>query len=348
MRKQMFENKCRLCGGKVSRGICVECGLDQRKTHATIIKDYDDEKSDTATPPNYKQKAKLLKWGVIILVGGNILGGLVGMITSSFSRIADLTEQEVFFSQEEIVSKQEEIVDNCNYLFHAFQTAEITNEYATDNITLPTSGETFTISLESGFYEVGVDLPTGIYQVEGMIDSAIQILNEDYKKSSYDIIYDDQVVDGGKSYPVEVYLMEGTVFYISDGEFQFTSELADVVSMEPIEEAEITDKYYITETELVGVNIPEGFYDISVPNNHRSWSEVIYPNDEDSNSIILNLNTYQQLEEYDTRKEVIRNVPLWEGITLELQQDDILILTPTTRSIENIKDKYEDFVIRSW
>ena len=369
----MFGGRCSLCGGKLSRGVCVECGLDQKEQKRRSKAGYsstvssDMEYSSTintdiehssqprqnvttttyhTTAENKKKKTSILKWVILTFIGFNVLGvvlsgigGIVGYMTNT------IIQENGPDSMEQVVYTQEEIEENSKYFLLPFKIKELTSEYTEHQVSIPTSGEAFDVLLDSGFYEVGVDLPTGIYNVEGALDSAIEIINEKYEKSCYDYVMEEQITDSGKSFPVEIYLMEGTILYISRGEFQFTSEVADVSSMVIPEESEAVDSYYVTETEEIGINIPEGIYNISIPNNHRSSIELFLEDRvEDYEYLGINLNTYEEGYEFEAAQEVVRNVPLWKGLTLELEQDDFIILTPVERNTENMSNKFEEFM----
>jgi len=163
--------KCHLCGGKVSGGVCADCGM--KKSYITSKSRLNDNgereprpdrkqtevrKDETVnqnnpTPvynpkPPVKGNKKKFKLLPVLLI-------IFGIIPSIFQYAND-------YKQEQQNERRQAIQDSMNGF-----------EYGTDEFDryihsyedILETGEYYGVTLSEGSYEVGVDIPTGIYRI---------------------------------------------------------------------------------------------------------------------------------------------------------------------------------------
>ena len=162
----MFGRKCTLCGGRLDgSNVCIECGLDNKKTdaHYIVNKSECDKKPLTHVhedkkEPRYKEvktkKGKKFVGKVAITIAVlSIFGEIGSFLPEIFENIGGTGFEEIIqvfeedFNYESVPEYYEEDYDP-----YAYVTREI-----------PAEGDEYSTVLYQGEYVVGIHIPEGIY-----------------------------------------------------------------------------------------------------------------------------------------------------------------------------------------
>lgn len=308
----MRRRRCSLCGGKLVKNRCVECGLDNAQNDERyknrVNKSVCDDKPMThvheEVKPNVTQKMDIAKGITLFLTIGSLALGAWGTIKDA------VFEPEFEGWQEEAVYE-----DQDPYEF-------VTRELLED-------GEIYEIVLEPGNYQVGVHIPEGTY---------LAVPEEGYEE--YINLRDEQ---NGIYYFIDFGDYEGAVWEqddvrLYDGanlevptrmKVKLYSENAQISQMHGTENS-ITQEVMIQGNAMAGREFEPGMYDISfVPEEDEQdeYGKVTYtPSIEDMENGIFDGTIY--FDEY-WGAETFHNVWLPEGTTVVVEGLKEIKLTPS-------------------
>ena len=274
----MVAVRCFLCGGRVSNGVCTECGMPQRKrseeynlnnspcdagpmTHVHDHGTADRRKSNRATHDGQEERTsaetrrresaseqrirrnRAARGIAVIIVCVIIIVSIVGLVENN----------HIDFSGNDMNWENHESSKTYSDDYYDFVTYEISD-----------SGESYTDTLYAGYYTVGYDLPEGVYTMNLESGSGSVEINNDGQKI---YMYESLGTDYGYETLENVRLYQGTQIIVSGGtELEVSTENAQMnqaVSktenpLDPVNgTVEVTDRALVA-----GIDFPEGSYDI--------------------------------------------------------------------------------------
>lgn len=256
--------RCFLCGGRVSGGVCTECGMPQRR-HAenyklneseceqkplTHVHDSEDTRektprADRSDRKSYAETQRRLERRKSAGKGNRAIFVIPVAIVFLFIAFPAIKNQ----------------IDSGGFGWD--RTDETEYDYNDTTYDIPADGEVYTTELSPGCYTVGYDLPEGQYDLALIYgDGSLNIANDEQFIYRYEILGGEQGVT--QLYAVPLY--QGTQIQISGGaELSLSTENAQVdkwmekePNVLPSEMAVI-----VTDTALVaGTDFPAGTYDL--------------------------------------------------------------------------------------
>lgn len=367
----MRKNRCQLCGGKIHQGRCSLCGwinqtedsyllntssCDTKKlTHVHEEDSYGSWKNESSEKkkspkksqkesnqprtkradhrgrantdiyrnqrsekPKKKSVGTLIGLLVTILLAPGALEGAAKLVQNISEKINPKIETTVLSQQD-------------GYDPYAYVTRELSQQ-----------GESWEEILEPGNYDVGTDMPEGVYEVALYQGEGSMNLDDAENGIYLWRFFSEEDVEEAVTQFDDLRLYEGAHLSIADGlvlELSTSNgQSKDMSSLEnPLTETVSLEK----EVRLTaGEDFPAGVYDIQI---EEGWSIFSYEiprqgmgeDDEymDYNSIILSAEG-----EYEKR---YKNVVLPQGTVVEAQDED-MILVPSSRIVsENYSDYYK-------
>ncbi len=259
-----MRRECSLCGGRLEKNICVECGLDNSKNderYVSLGKTHKESDSMTHVHTKYepfagktvtkewvkthkpgkkeKSKSKIVPIIVVIVLFGNMIPAFFAVLSNLFYK--GVATPEVW---------QEEVVDDP----YMFVVAEI-----------PEAGVDYAIELGAGTYKGGVHIPSGVYEVsflpeEGVEDCYAELTMNDAYNGIYQSFY---FSDAEQLYDISDFrIYHGGIMELAGrGTLYFHSENAQTQDVY-YQENPNTQVYNLSEQAEVGYDIPEGVYDV--------------------------------------------------------------------------------------
>lgn len=343
----MAKTRCFLCGGRVSNGVCTECGMPQRQH----VKDYDLNKSDCDDKPlthvhedvsyrtdrSYKQSTyaerqrkteyrkatgkssgKLV--GIIVVIIVILI--VVSVINNAVINNARLTIKDMFDNEFDL-DWNENQDDTWTEDYSALTLDDAEYDYAVYDI--PEEGAAYDAYLAAGTYKVGCHLPEGTYDLlvlygYGTIDV------EDDENGCYIYEWLDSNEDGGYGQIYNLRLYQGAKVYVSDGvELKLSTTNAQSEKMLEGVPNTLTETVSVGNEPLqAGRDFPAGVYDIysmegsGVVDIYVSWDE-----DDDQDYTYLDSEMLQSVDDADSEGRMegyalkICNVELEDGMYID-------------------------------
>lgn len=338
--------KCCICDGQIVNGRCVECGMrmadDSREANSrqhgeTADREdrheykkwvgtqgqkaakephpYQNQKSSRNSSQKNKagnkKRLNVIKTAsILVVVITVVIEALQGYRFDVAEKVEDLG---AWFTEESVVEEER---DPYEY---------VTRELAAE-------GESYEISLGTGFYEVGVQIPEGNYTLTAEADCNIDLSIND--SENYINLW-ESLSDIDREYCVDelsdVRLYSGAkVRLLGSGSLLLVSENAQTQSMaemveNPMKET-VTVKTDDSKRYVAGSDFPEGTYDLSIVQGNIEV--CLYEESEDKYSIYFTVGT-----DYGTT--TIHNVDFSVGDDLNIStfregEEVVLELIPTT------------------
>ena len=358
--------KCCICDGKIVNGRCVECGMrmtdESRESNMNVgsqktenmkqraemagradrhedkkwsdiqgqkavkgLHPYKSQKNSRKNKAGNKKNLNVIKIASILVVVITVV--IEGIQEYRFDTHESVEDLSAWFTEESVVEEER---DPYEY---------VTRELAAE-------GESYEISLGTGFYEVGVQIPEGNYTLTAEVDCNIDLSINDSENyinlwESFSDLERDYCVDELS----DVRLYSGAkVRLLGSGSLLLVSENAQTQSMaemveNPMKEV-VTIKTDKEKRYVAGMDFPEGTYDISI--RQGDIGVDLYEESEDKYSVYFSLST-----NYGTT--TIHNVEFSVGDDLNISmysegEEVVLELIPTSVVPAPIESDMEDTV----
>ncbi len=270
----MLWKSCTLCGGRLnSNGVCVECGLDNKKTDAIYVINKSDCDKKPLThiheekQPDWKKpspaKSKKVKGNDsyykkrIILIVSIVVGFylVIGIVAGIIYKISDSNENWI----------EEEVVMDLPDDPYAYVTREI-----------PSEGEVYSIELRQGEYVVGAHIPEGIYTCHSA-GAYAEIDVEDDENCIW--LY--EWVEDGNEILEDIRLYEGAKVIVRGISIMtFETENAQMDGLELPENGLPEGTVYVSDGDVAGIHFLPGVYDIAAKKGEGQIVINIYDEDE--------------------------------------------------------------------
>lgn len=340
----MFKKRCYLCGGKVSGGRCVDCGLREKKTEkktyrlnysatekriknrASVESLQDKKEVQKVQKPKKEEKDRVSQMKTPAPARRNkrrfgTLGFIISIILVVLGAIGSYTKEKY-----ETVTTESEAYVPYEYTAH-----ELSDE-----------GEVFEIILEPGQYKTGVHIPEGRYVVY-LEEGRGNALVDDYENSIYmwqsfgDEEEYDEVLEWG-----DVRLYQGSIFEVSGNvRLRLYTENAQSGMLSSIENP-LTEEVLLRkgETVIAGEDFPEGVYDFQAISDWTtiSYRIPLYTDYEDEELNFLNETEWVSSNDLDF---VYRNVVLPAGTAVCAQDADGMLVPSQVVETEDYDSYYD-------
>lgn len=340
----MFKKRCYLCGGKVSGGRCVDCGLREKKTEkktyrlnysatekriknrASVESLQDKKEVQKVQKPKKEEKDRVSQMKTPAPARRNkrrfgTLGFIISIILVVLGVIGSYTKEKY-----ETVTTESEAYVPYEYTAH-----ELSDE-----------GEVFEIILEPGQYKTGVHIPEGRYVVY-LEEGRGNALVDDYENSIYmwqsfgDEEEYDEVLEWG-----DVRLYQGSIFEVSGNvRLRLYTENAQSGMLSSIENP-LTEEVLLRkgETVIAGEDFPEGVYDFQAISDWTtiSYRIPLYTDYEDEELNFLNETEWVSSNDLDF---VYRNVVLPAGTAVCAQDADGMLVPSQVVETEDYDSYYD-------
>lgn len=354
--------KCCICDGQIVNGRCVECGMrmtdESREANLNVGSQKTENMKQRAETADRADRHEYKKWvdtqgqkaakglhpyknqknkagnkknlNVIKIV--SILVVVITVVIEAFQEyrfdaVENVADLGAWFTEESVVEDER-------------------NPYEYVTRELAAEGESYEISLGTGFYEVGVQIPEGNYTLTAEVDCNIDLSINDSENyinlwESFSYLERDYCVDELS----DVRLYSGAkVRLLGSGSLLLVSENAQTQSMaemveNPMKEV-VTIKTDKEKRYVAGMDFPEGTYDISI--RQGDIGVDLYEESEDKYSVYFSLST-----NYGTT--TIHNVEFSVGDDLNISmysegEEVVLELIPTSVVPAPIESDMEDTV----
>ena len=355
---------CFLCGGRVRNGICTECGMDNRKsddsyrlntgecdreplTHVHVHEKEESEKKEKVKkaadserkktgnstarsagerPKNYgkyyhssgkKPAAKKTGLWVVIIIA------VIGILPNIGKSVYDAYQEK---RVEETLSSIENLQD--------FQDSYDPYQYVDESI--PEEGEYFQAELSAGYYQIGIDLPEGIYKCTRKDGTGyINIVDSEHNVYQYESFQENDPEE-----ITDLKMFQGAVLQISGGAvFTLETENGQTSSMEEAEPNPLTDELTLEGYNAAGTDFPPGTYDVSAPDDF-GLLEIELPGGGESPYTISFLLDSQRTEEYPGYSQEVRHLYLPEGTKVSAEGFEIKMVPSERRTSLDYKVYY--------
>ncbi len=362
---KMFKKRCNLCGGELVNGYCVECGLDNNKQRMYSAEDefkkeqqemevedvfHRQEQIDYSHPKKKdfittlieilkpksnenKKKTSPLKRIIIIFIVLTVLSNVLGVVFAIFaSFISSTTTNDVTdFSEIEYYNE----VDF--------------GEALDEVIELEETGDEYSVTLVAGYYEVGVHIPEGSYDITCVSEGTININDEANDISVYAYFWDENV---GETYE-GVQLYKGAHIQLkNEAVFQFETENANYSNYEVMSNPNTESFKLTTGISVAGEDFPAGVYDFYMPANSfsvvRVYESIEEYNDEDSyqyESMFMSNTSFDGDDEYQLSE--CYNMIIPEGYVIYISNEEEYIeyleITPSVMIKDESYTPWYDF-----
>lgn len=313
MRKQ---NGCPICGEKLSGGYCSFCGYNYNRK--SLIK------SNTAEPVNRKESYKMVqpkqvekvqrstrtpRWIVAVLIVMIFVIIVPVVLTMALSNVgSDLKES--FYEESE-------------YEY---------DPYVNVKYEIPETGETFDVELISGEYEIGVQLPEGVYNIQLLSGSGNMNLS-DYLNGIFDWKSFEKGAEDDYSVTewTDVKLYQGGYLSISgDIILQFSTKNGQMDKIEVMDNP-ITEIVTIQseEKQIAGKDFPAGVYDVCMKDGYTVFEYSVPADDEYYENGMMEDSLWLDGEE---KEDVYCNLTLPEGTEVYAEAfSGTLLLKPSAK-----------------
>lgn len=340
----MAKIRCFLCGGRVSKGVCRECGMPQRqhaRNYSLNESSCDDlplthvhtEKKDEPKSSMPKKVAVIVALLVVIVVIANL-------ITMASDLFSDSSLGNLLFDDEEIGEIQEagEIltIEDEYYEYVMYELAE--------------TGESYEAYLPAGYYVTGYHLPEGTYTFVAQGD--IGYVNvEDWNNSIY--FWEAMAPYSEEGYMAleNVRLYNGAILYI-DGGLSLSVATDNAGEQKDLVDNPLQDPVKIPYAEsgmLAGEDFAPGTYDLYL---YGDWDYVdLFSMNEDGEEEFVNSFyirgeelTEDENNDYGSYACCIRNVTIEEGTYVRISYpENVLELVPSEFVVPQEGDLYGEY-----
>lgn len=352
----MFKKRCHLCGGKLSDGRCVDCGLRNKNTNKKTyrlnysatekriknrarVEDLQVKKEiQKIQKPKEEEKVRVPKVRIPKMKVPEpdrrkkrrfgTLGFIITVILILLGAIGDYAKDkyETITTGVETVETESE-----DYAPYEYTVRELSDE-----------GEVFDIILEPGEYKIGVQIPEGRYEVfleEG--EGSVSV--NDYENSIYmwKSFGDEEEYDEVREW-IDVRLYQGAMFTVSGNvRLRFYTENAQSGMVLSIENP-LTEEVLLRagETVIAGEDFPEGVYDFQ---SISDWTGIsyripLYTDYEDEELNFLDQSGWISADGLDS---VYRNVVLPAGTAVCAQDADGMLIPSRVIETEDYDSYYD-------
>ncbi len=363
----MAKIRCFLCGGRVSKGVCTECGMPQRQRAQNYYLNESScdnqplthvhSESDSARRKARESGGRKVSPGkivavtiiviVILVVAGN-MARLVALDNSFFDNLVNKSMNEVV---EEFVDMWEEEVSYPTELYGEYMVVDDSYyDYATYE--LEETGVFHDNALVAGNYVIGFHLPEGNYTFvaeEGQGYIGI----DDWENSFY--IYEDMDCYGEDGYPriENIHLYNGATLYVDGSlELYITTDNAGV--QREMMENPLTDSVLVSAEHyeagglMAGEDFPAGVYDFAL--HGGGWDCVdLYDIDEYGDeyywqSYLIKDTSIPYEDDADYYAYVVRNVTIEEGTYVRISNEgNVLEMTPSEYVVPQEGEQYGEY-----
>lgn len=249
MRGLMFGKKrCYLCGGKLINGRCQECGLDNEKSAGKTYR----LNESSGMQEEWIRGEQKKKPGIVLLT---VLVGILAVTVG----IAGLIGYQIKKEQDQVIVPPGKEYDEYGY---------VTRE-------LSQTGDPYDNSLTGGYYEVGVQIPEGIYTVEAKEGEGAVYLNDDENG-----IYIFQQMGIHTANPSQLSVLEdlrlydGALLEVKSGvSLRFISDCAQTEELHGQENPQKESiRLEMGQTLTAGKDFPEGVYHLK---SDPDWNDLV-------------------------------------------------------------------------
>lgn len=285
----MQKRRCYLCGGKLVNGVCVECGLDNKRNdrksfrlNCTTAEFAKDRKTTHTIDTTIQKEEKIKNQEVSKEKNQNKEHKTANVLQQQTKKRKDVNKQVRKKTKSAVEGKQKStfskmiksivaivlglnliplIIGACIEGISQFK-EEVTYEkhhdqeynfYENAKYELSNEGEVFEIELSTGNYKVGVHIPEGIYLLERTEGSGICKVNDQKNEIHANwwlSDFEDSLKDGAVQSAEDVRLYEGGYFQVGDGlKIRLTSECAQVSKMIPLIQNPLSEEKHVKEGE---------------------------------------------------------------------------------------------------
>lgn len=245
----MFGKKrCYLCGGKLINGRCQECGLDNEKSSGKTYR----LNESSGMQEEWIEGEQTKKPGIVLLT---VLVGILAVTVG----IAGLIGYQIKKEQDQVIVPPGEEYDEYGY---------VTRE-------LSQTGDLYDNILTGGYYEVGVQIPEGIYTVEVQEGEGAVYLNDEENG-----IYMFQQMGIHAAEPSQLSVLEdlrlydGALLEVKSGvSLRFISDCAQTAQLHGQENPQKESiRLEMGQTLTAGKDFPEGVYNLK---SDPDWSDLV-------------------------------------------------------------------------
>lgn len=351
----MFKKKCYLCGGKLSDGRCVDCGLRNKKSNKKTyrlnysatetriknrarVKDWQEEKEiQRAQKPKKEEKAGVSQARVrqrktsVPDRRKKSLFGTLGFIITIILVIAGAMGDYAKDKYKEITTRYEPITtESEEYIPYEYTIRELSDE-----------GDVFETILEPGEYKTGVHIPEGRYEV--FLEAGRgSVYVDDYENSIYmsQSFGDEAEYDEVREW-IDVRLYQGSMLIVSGNvRLRLYTENAQSGMVSSIENP-LTEEVLLKagETVIAGEDFPEGVYDFQ---SISDWTGISYriPLHTDYEDEELNFLPQTGWVSADELDSVYRNVVLPAGTAVCAEDADGMLIPSKVIETEDYDSYY--------
>ena len=271
-------NRCTLCGGRLDRSRrCTECGLDNTKNDSMykhminkndcenkpLTHVHEESKANkkngkvTYTYNNYREEAKPTVRRVQKKKGGIV--GIIIVIVMILSSVVP-----ALFS----------IIEDLSY--GMFEEAIPEYEYTPEEDFLFEDELNYEYMLGRGYYEIGVHLPEGEYEISMDSGEYAGVGLYEFDGESWGLTQDwNFAVSTGQTVH-EVWFEEGDIIVISTNEdLRFTTLWTEGIDTDNEIYVEENETYFVSGTVVVGEDIPTGVYDMIISSDSQLESGFV-------------------------------------------------------------------------
>lgn len=285
----MQKRRCYLCGGKLVNGVCVECGLDNKRNdrksfrlNCTTAEVAKDRKKRNTTDTTTQKEEKIKSQEFSKEKNENKEHNTAYVLQQQMEKRKDVNKQVRKKTKSAVEGKKKStfskmikiivsivlglnliplIIGLCIDGVSRFKEEVIYENHPDqeynfyENVTydLPNEGDTFEIELSAGNYKIGAHIPEGIYLLERIEGSGICKVND--RKNGIHANwwlsdFEESLKDGAVQSAEDVRLYEGGYFKVDDGlKIRLTSECAQVGKLIPLIENPISEEKHVKEGE---------------------------------------------------------------------------------------------------
>lgn len=366
MKRMSKKNQCYLCGGKLLKGYCPACGLDNTKLERThyhlnesnaarrleaeieIGGEDRKEKKENKAKDKTKNKTKNKTENRTVRTkrtpkngksGSGYSGQRVKLIRVVLAVIV-ISGFAVDFIKEQI--NQSEFVSYEGDFSYEGEDPYTDDPYRDAAYPLSDDGEVYETELEPGEYLVGVHLPEGKYLVE-LMDGEGSFGVTDYENNIY--LWENFGQD--QEYEVtgmtDVRLYTGARVEIDDDvKLKFATENGQTERMESISNP-LSKEYTLTNAApmTAGIDFEAGIYDVQLI-SEQGWTVLNYNVPTDAEYAEGGVYERGLCLDASGRDRVYRNLVLPKGTVISIEEEEELLLTPSEKISTMDYSKYYD------
>ncbi len=285
----MQKRRCYLCGGKLVNGVCVECGLDNKRndrksfrlnsTTAEFAKDRNTRNTINTTT---QKEEKIKNQEFLKEKNQNKEHKTAYVLQSQPNKRKDVNKQVRKKTKSAVEGKKKTtfskmikiivsiilgltfipfiigwVIDGVSELgkelTHENYLEQEYNIYENVTYDLSNEGDVFEIELSPGNYKIGAHIPEGIYlleRTEGTGDCKVKDQKNNIYADWWLSNIEERLKDGAVQSAEDVRLYEGGYFIVDEGvKVRLTSECAQVGKLIPLIENPISEEQHVKEGE---------------------------------------------------------------------------------------------------